>query len=267
MNSVEEIIVDQYLREKRSPYEIAEYLREQKISGYYPIKIRRLLIKLGVPLRDKSSAQTSALQSGRSPHPTKGKHLKDSTKGKISTSVAEKYALTSDEEKQRRACVSKENWDKITPEKRQEMQAAATEAILFSAKNGSKVERFLYNMLTKSGFEVVMHARPLEYQPKLQCDLLVKNIHNGVVIEVDGLSHVEPIWGAEAFARTKASDAEKNAGITTGGLYLIRLHAYGHKITQSYCNKLLSLLLVELDKIKQEPMKPLAERLIHIKGA
>ncbi len=265
-SSLEEYIVNQYVVELKSPYEISENLIEKNISGYYPLKIRRLLKKLSIPLRDKSEAQKNCLNKNRSIHPTLGKTLSNTTKGRISASVAEKYSQESDSEKERRAEVSRVNWESRSPEQRSAMQASATEAILFAAKNGSKVERFLYNTLIERGYEVSMHARPLEYQPKLQCDLVVRNIHNGVVIEVDGLSHVEPIWGSDAFNRTQKSDSEKNTGVITAGLYMIRLHAYGHKITQSYCNKLLTKLVLVLETIKAEPIKPLSERLITVKG-
>lgn len=261
---VNEFVVNLYL-EGKSPYEIAEYLKEKGVSNYYPVKVRRLLKKLGIPIRDKSSAQTASLLSGRSNHPTKGKTLSNETKSRISTSVAEKYSRETDAERERRAAISKANWDKLTPEQLADRRAKATKAILVAAKNGSKVEQHLYNMLTSKGYAVSMHAKPLEYQPNLECDLFVRDVHNGVVIEVDGLSHVEPIWGDKAFDRTRKSDSEKNTGVTTGGLYMIRLHAYGHKISKHYLNVLSKIVIEALEEIKGKPLQPLSERLIHVK--
>ena len=62
----ENYIIKQY-NKNQSTYEIAESL------GTYPNKIRRILVKNGINLRDRSSAQSLALDTGRHKHPTKGK--------------------------------------------------------------------------------------------------------------------------------------------------------------------------------------------------
>ena len=62
-----EFIIDQYMNKNKSTYEIAQELKT------YPNKIRRALKTLGVDLRDRSTAQTVAIASGRHEHPTKGK--------------------------------------------------------------------------------------------------------------------------------------------------------------------------------------------------
>ena len=67
INKHKEYIIEQYVDEEKSTYEIAQELKT------YPNKIRRALNTLGVPLRDKSAAQTVAINSGRHEHPTRGK--------------------------------------------------------------------------------------------------------------------------------------------------------------------------------------------------
>ena len=59
INKHKEYIIEQYVKEKKSTYEIAVALKT------YPNKIRRTLNTLGVPLRDKSAAQTVAINSGK----------------------------------------------------------------------------------------------------------------------------------------------------------------------------------------------------------
>ena len=78
MNNQEDFVVDQYTKELKSTYEIAQELNT------YPNKIRRILIKRGVELRDKGKAQSVAIQSGRHSHPTKGKKRSEADKIKIS---------------------------------------------------------------------------------------------------------------------------------------------------------------------------------------
>ena len=60
-------IVDMYRNENKSTYEIA------KKFDTYPNKIRRILIKNGCEMKDKSAAQKNALKKGVAAHPTKGK--------------------------------------------------------------------------------------------------------------------------------------------------------------------------------------------------
>ncbi len=79
MNEFEKTVIKLYNDENQSTYEIAKQL------DTYPNKIRRTLIKHGYELKDKSSAQKTALASGRSSHPTKGKTRSQQEKIKISS--------------------------------------------------------------------------------------------------------------------------------------------------------------------------------------
>ena len=80
MNKQEKQIIDMYQKQQCSTYEIAEKFNT------YPNKIRRILKKHGVALRNAKSAQKNALKKGRATHPTKGVGLSDITKKKISES-------------------------------------------------------------------------------------------------------------------------------------------------------------------------------------
>ena len=74
----EKFIVKEYVENNKSTYEISESL------GTYPNKVRRTLVKLGVKLRDKSKAQSTAIKSGRHKHPTQGTERSENDKVKIS---------------------------------------------------------------------------------------------------------------------------------------------------------------------------------------
>ena len=82
INKYKEFIIDQYTIHNKSTYEIAQELKT------YPNKIRRALNSLGVDLRDKSKAQTVAIQSGRHEHPTKGKKRTEAEKIAMSNGMA-----------------------------------------------------------------------------------------------------------------------------------------------------------------------------------
>ena len=58
MDTLDKRIIKMYNEDNKSTYEKAESLNT------YPNKIRRTLKKHGVPLKDKSSAQKNALETG-----------------------------------------------------------------------------------------------------------------------------------------------------------------------------------------------------------
>lgn len=266
MTNIEQLIVDKY-NSGKSPYEIAEELKPFNLN-WYPVKIRRLLQKIGISLRDKSSGQKKSLETGRAKHPTKGIKLSQAKKDHLSKAIAQAYADASPEEKERRAAVSKANYGKLTPEQKKDLSEAAIKAILFSSKNGSKVERFLVEELNKRGYFAQLHPVGfLEYNPKLQVDIYVPSLK--VCIEVDGISHVEPVWSEEALARTKETDSLKNGSVINNGFIMIRLQAHAQKISKSYLNKTLARLLKVLDNIRERLLRgevlPVEDRLIFVK--
>ena len=69
-----DFLIDAYVSENKSTYQIAEELRT------YPNKVRRALKFLGVNLKSKGEAQSVALKQGRHKHPTKGKQRTNADK-------------------------------------------------------------------------------------------------------------------------------------------------------------------------------------------
>ena len=67
MSKIDEEYVIKRYGENHSTYSIAKEL------GTYPKKIERILKKNGHELRSKGEAQSLAIKSGRTKHPTKGK--------------------------------------------------------------------------------------------------------------------------------------------------------------------------------------------------
>ena len=133
-----DFIIDAYVTEKKSTYEISQEL------GTYPNKIRRALKKFGVELRDKSSAQSQAIKSGRHKHPTKGKVRSEEERLKISEGMSVHWTDMDDQERLRRSEMAKKQWEEMTDEEKFELRRAAAEAVRRAAKEGSKVEKFLY---------------------------------------------------------------------------------------------------------------------------
>ena len=138
--STEQRVIRLY-HEDKSPYEIAEEL------GTYPNKIRRILKKMGEPLRSRSEAQKAALDTGRKDHPTEGKERSYDDKVKISRSLTEHWAGMSDNERQEKVDQAKARWEALPQSKRDEIYDAAIQAIKKAGSEGSKFEKFLYEKL------------------------------------------------------------------------------------------------------------------------
>ena len=75
--SNEQKIIDMYTKQSKSTYQISKELNT------YPNKIRRILRKNGVEMKDRSEAQKNALAQGVSKIPTQGHKRSEKEKIKI----------------------------------------------------------------------------------------------------------------------------------------------------------------------------------------
>jgi hypothetical protein len=116
LEKYKEYIIDQYVNQKKSTYEIAQDI------GTYPNKIRRTLNTLGVDLRDRSSAQTVAIETGRHEHPTRGKKRTEAEKIAISNGMSNFWDNMEEAERERRSKISKEQWASMSEEDKANLQ-------------------------------------------------------------------------------------------------------------------------------------------------
>ena len=112
MNKDEQKVLEMYEIKKWSTYQIAEKLNT------YPNKIRRILTKHGVDLRNAKQAQTNALENGRSKHPTAGSSMSEETKQKISETQGKVWDSLNAKEKKYRSQIGKEAWSKKAMKKK-----------------------------------------------------------------------------------------------------------------------------------------------------
>ena len=204
-------IVQLYVKDKKSTYQIAE------LYNTYANKIRRILIKHGVELNDKSEAQKNALKNGTSKIPTAGKKRTLEDKLKISHSLKKSW----DNLSKKRVKLSKDRWDSMTLQEKQKMQESAIKAIQVAGKEGSKLEKFLQMELTKAGFKVEFHKTNLIANENLEIDMYIPSAK--AIIEIDGPSHFLPIWGEEKLQKQIKADEHKTGLILSKGLVIIRI--------------------------------------------
>jgi hypothetical protein len=220
-----------------------------KIYQTYPNAVRRQGLKLGIVSRTKSEAQVEALATGRHTHPTKGKQRSEDERIKISEGMATVWENLTDKEKKSRSKQAQKQWNNMTQDEKANLQHAAAVAIRKAAKEGSKLEKFLYTELNKLGYRVDFHKEHLIANENLHLDLFLPKI--GVAIEVDGPSHFEPIWGTETLQRNQKADSEKSGLVLGKGLVFIRIK-HVKSLSAKYQRDILSKLIDKLVEIEKK---------------
>ena len=251
----EKFIVKEYVENNKSTYEISESL------GTYPNKVRRTLVKLGVKLRDKSKAQSTAIKSGRHKHPTQGTERSENDKVKISEGMSSHWEHMCDEERTRRSETAKKQWDNMSDEDRDKLRKSAAEAVRRAAKEGSKVEKFLREGLTQAGRDVIFHKTGLIANQNLEIDLFIPSLK--VAIEVDGPAHFLPIWGEENLKKRIKSDAQKSGLLIQAGYVVLRIRHITKNLSGKRNRDLLNDVLEVLNNIEKK-FPPKSERFIEI---
>lgn len=209
------LIKELYVVQNKSFADIAN------LCGTYANKIRRDAKLFKIPIRNKSEAQKNALSTGKHTHPTKGKERSVQTKERIGHSVMVSWQELDQSELNNRKQKAKQNWDKLSPDTKNNMQKAATDAVRVSSKIGSKLEKFILEKLLKSGYSVEFHKEQTLVNTKLQIDLFLPTLN--IAIEIDGPSHFAPVWGEESLKRNKNYDNKKQGLIIGKGWHLIRI--------------------------------------------
>jgi very-short-patch-repair endonuclease len=236
--------VKQYSTNMRSIGNIAAEIGVPKST------LRRQLIKDGINLRTKSQAQKVALDEGRSEHPTEGKPMPEETKVKISEAVSKLFQELSEDEKKARSDAAKQQWNKLSADQKRELLALAREASREAAKTGSKLEKFLREGLTKANYLVKYHVEGLIPREKLQIDIYLPEMRT--VVEVDGPSHFEPIWGIENLRRNQRSDAHKTGLLIERDFVIIRIKQLQKSLSKKMMRDILDKLVETLEQIKKK---------------
>ena len=250
-----ETIIDRYVNQEKSTYEIAQEI------GTYPNKIRRTLNALGVPLRDRSSAQTVAIKQGRHEHPTRGKIRTESEKIAISNGMSSFWGDMEEDERERRSQLSKKQWEEMSDEDKANLRKLAAEAVRRASKEGSKIEKFIYEGLTKAGHEVIFHKKGLVSNRNMEIDIFLPALK--VAIEIDGPAHFLPIWGEVNLQKHIRADAQKAGLLISAGYAVIRVKNLIKNVSAKNMRDTLVYVLETINKIENK-FPPKTKRLIEI---
>ena len=250
-----EFLVDQYVNKKKSTYEIAQEL------DTYPNKVRRALKTLGIDLRDKSAAQAQAIASGRHEHPTKGKIRTESEKIAISNGMHSYWQNMEEDERARRSELSKQQWASMSDEDKASLRKMAAEAVRKASKEGSKIEKFLYEGLTEKGYGPIFHKKGLIPNEKMEVDIFVPSLKTA--IEIDGPAHFLPIWGEVNLQKHIRADAIKAGSFINRGFIVLRVKNLIRNLSSKNMRDVLDLVVESLSNI-EENFPPPDRRLIEI---
>jgi len=231
----------QYWTLERSIGDIAKELET------YPNKVRRALKSHGIKLRDKASAQSVALKKGRSSHPTKDKGHSEEAKLKISEGVAQNWENLSEEELESRRESARQQWANMSEEERIKLRESAVPGIKRASKEGSKLEKYIRDELTKAGYVIEYHKKGIVPNSNLEVDIYLPEL--GTAIEIDGPSHFLPIWGQEALTKTIKSDNEKNGLLRYHGVMILRVAQKRKTLSQKSMRDTWAAIEKELKKI------------------
>jgi len=235
-------IIEQYFDKERSIVDIAEELHT------YPNKIRRIILKSGLALRNKSDSQRIALKEGRATHPTEGKERDDETKAKISESVAVKWQGFSDKKREKMRDSFKKSWKKRDKSDIIDMHKKAMDGMSKAGREGSKIENFIFEELDSRGYNPIRHKKGLIANTNLEPDIILPDIK--LVIEIDGPTHFKPIFGQERLDKVIASDAEKNALFLQHGFCVFRVKYESKTLSQYKKRNVIETIVENIEKIK-----------------
>tara|TARA_B100001564_G_scaffold353560_1_gene362732 strand:+ start:6434 stop:7201 length:768 start_codon:yes stop_codon:yes gene_type:complete len=238
---IEKEVIKLYTTGSKSTYEIAQ------IFNTYPNKIRRILMKHDIPIKTKSEAQKNAIKNGVAKVPTKGKSRTHEEKIKISNGLKNRWDNMSEEEYQDRVDKAKKRWAKMTKTEKLKMNESAIKAIQKAGKEGSKLERFIRDELSKNGFKVEAHKKNLIPNQNLEIDMYFPEV--GAIIEVDGPSHFLPIWGQDKLNKQIKADKHKTGLILGKGLVIIRVKNLSDSISLASKDNLKNNLINILNDI------------------
>jgi len=223
-----EFLLKHYVQEQKSTVEIAEML------GCYPEQIRRALKKFGIPVRTKAKASRNYYANGGV---NARKDYKFSEEEKERASIIAKEYWLSDESEDARNRISESSrnlWEQKSKDERRETVSRLHQACREASKYGSKAQRRIAEILRKKyGYNVMTGVTELVGIGNLEVDIALPK--NGIIIEVDGITHFEDVYSDNRYERAQEHDKKKNDIMTAAGWSVIRVQLVCERYSNGSC--------------------------------
>jgi len=238
-----EYLYEQYVTKEKSFHQISQE------TGINQATLRYKAKSFGIPIRDRFQAQQLSQKSGRAYNPTAGKSLSPEHRESISKRTAEHWANKTDEEKEahRLKCIEASKKD---PDRLKRFRDAGKKAQKRISKEGSSIEGYLVEQLSLLGYWVEPHKKHAIQSEEMHIDIMLKK--ERIAIEVDGPTHLRPVYSQEDFEKKKEKDLRKNGLLLQDGYSVIRI---GVERARSLAAKraILDELIDVIEQIKQSP--------------
>lgn len=225
---------------------IAEIAKEY---GTYPNRIRRDFIKLGLDIKSKSDVYKSLYEREVIKCPTIGRERTEEEKIKMSAGIQKAWSNMPKEKRDSIVKGHKKRWKEKSDNEKQEFINVGLSAIRETQKDGSKLEKYIFNLLTDNDYFCQRHVQYAIGNSKMHFDLFLPKI--GVVIEIDGPSHFQDIWGEDKLEKTQAADKEKDRMVIGLGFKIIRIR-HEDKLYQHHLRNINRKLLQILSNLEQK---------------
>lgn len=230
-----------YVEQELSFADISKLLNETRSN------IRHDIISGGIVPRTRSEAQKLVLKQGKSTHPTKDKGHSEETKLKLSEKAGKYWDNVTPEVYNKRAENAQTEFNGRSQAVKDEFFKKSHQAIRAAAINGSKLEQILHVFLIDKGYRTIFHREHLIINEKMHIDIMLPE--KSIVIEIDGPTHFQNVFGEKELERVKKSDVEKNGLLIAKGFTVIRIQHEGD-ISKKYIRFIKNKLL---ETIKSKP--------------
>jgi len=231
----QELLFEEYYTHSKSLHDIA------KEYNTYPMYVSRLMKKYEIDSRPKSETQRLAIEKN---HPTRGRERTEEEKKKIS--VAGSNAWT-DERRDQASDLLKKRWEKSTDKEKEVLMHKARVGLHKTTVYGSRLEKIIWHTLEENS--IVFDSQcPILSGEKFKVDIWLTGLNT--VIEVDGISHIEPIFGEEKLEKTRIADDRKNKLLLANEFNVIRLIITKKNISKNDEYNLSDLILKLINKVK-----------------
>jgi very-short-patch-repair endonuclease len=223
-----EFLLKHYVQDEKSTVEIAEILK------CYPEEVRRALKKYNIPVRTKSSASNNFYSNGGI---NSRKGYKFSSEEKERASINAKEYWLSDESQEAKNKISESSrvlWEQKDKEQRRETVSRLHQACREASKHGSKAQLKIAQILSsKYEYGVLTGVTQLVGIGNLEIDIAIPK--NGIIIEVDGITHFEDVYSDNRYERAQEHDKKKNDVMTGAGWSVIRVQLVCERYSVGSC--------------------------------
>jgi very-short-patch-repair endonuclease len=236
-----DFLLKHYVQDQKSTVEIAEIL------NCYPEQIRRALKKFNIPVRTKAKASRNFYENGGI-NSRKGYEFSPEEKERASI-IAKEYWLSDDSEDAREKISesSRTLWEQKSKDERQATISRLHQACREASKYGSKAQRRIAEVLnSKYGYKTQTGMTTIVGIGNLEVDIAIPR--EGIVIEVDGITHFEDVYSDNRYERAQEHDQKKNDILTGAGWSVIRVKL----VCERYSNGSCLIVCDKLNKMMKE---------------